>query len=479
MTEKTQMLTTQIFPDEFTRGYRGRLRVLNQYKSTHKFMVALGNEMHPGISLSESPAAATLALTAGMPLQQFVRNHSLLPFHRAISMKDCDVEHGAPSRLNLIEFFGTKVWRQSDARFCLDCIKEDFGNRGYAYWRRAHQLPGVTWCIKHGRQLANSSLGKTAFDDMPYLEMSKQYELSDQDFQAVFESPALQRYTKIINSFLNSERPVNFIHARYLIAEQAKKYKLRIGRKGRQPTMTDRVLEQIPAPWLRAQYPAIDDRMAGEFFNPIDNITLGSVTNQTYALALAALFDSAEEAIKYLYGDINGLPMVRKVQRKLGPDYWNSKAVFKLYVKHKGNHTSIGEVLGIDPSYARKELMAAGLPALGHADMCATAQAIIDFQEGMSIEEACEVNVASIAEVQKFLRVGVTRLVVAIKEIAQPKKRKNAKFVKAVGASVYQNKSVERDQGVKAKTQSRSEPDECRLTPRPIKSPAQCEIRAS
>ncbi len=321
------MLIAQIFPDEFTRGYRGRLRVLNVFPTTLKFMAALRKEVHPcETPLVEYPAAATLALAAGKPLQQFVVDHSLLPFHRAISLKDYDVEHGDPLRANFIEFFGTKVWRQSDAMFCLDCIREDLNKLGYAYWRRSHQLPGVYWCNKHGTQLANNPIGKKAFDDMPSLEMHGDRAFSGHDFQEISKNKTVQRYVDIMNAFLySSRRPMSLIRARHKIAERAKIHKLRIGMRGRRATLTDRVLDQVPQIWLRALYPSIDDRLPGEFFNPIDNITVGSVINQSYALALSTLFESSNEALNYWF-NTDDLPARHNEYRRFGRG--NSHAVY-------------------------------------------------------------------------------------------------------------------------------------------------------
>lgn len=426
------MLTTQIRLDEFTRGYQGRLRVLNLFPSTLSLMAALRDAMHsPETPSAEYPAAVTLALAADMPLQQFVQNHSLLPFHRAVPKKDANVNHGDPSRLDLISLLGTRVWRRLDAKFCLDCVKDDLDKGGFSYWHRSHQLPGFHFCLRHGTQLVNNPDGKKAFDEMPSIDMATQYEFTEQDFLAVYANPVIGRYVRIVNGFLCSERPMSLIHARHLIAKQFKKHQLRIGKTGGQPTLTDRALEQIPLPWLRAQYPSIDSRLKGEFFNPIDNISLGSAASQDYALALAVLFESSDEALNYWFGIFDGLPAVQKVQCHYGPDYWNSEAVFKLYVEHSGNHNNIGETLGVDPFYTRLELNAAGLPALGQIDMRTTGRAILDFHEGMSIMEACESNGASQEEVEKLLRSGASKISSAIKEIIQPEIRKNAKPTKS------------------------------------------------
>lgn len=382
-------------------------------------------------SPADFPAAATLALAAGMSLQEFVKKHSLLPFHRMVPYNDWDIYHGDPSRMDLINKIGTRVWRQSDAWFCEDCIKEDVESpRGFAYWRRIHQLPGLVWCNKHGSQLINNPNGKKAMDSMPSLEVERQIEFSELNFIDLYENQVIQRYTKIMIAFLDSEGPMHLTHARYRIAEQAKKHGLRIGERGKKPTLSDYLLEHVPGYWIKTLYPELEKRSAGEFFTPIDNLTIGRGPVPSYALALAAFFESSDEALHYWYSKNDAIPTERKTQRKFGAAYWNSTEIFKLYVANRGNHTKIAKALGIDPAYVRLGLNEAGLPGLGLVDMQSTAQVVLDLHKGVSLDSACESNGASKEEVEKLLRVGTSKLAKAIKEIKQPKIRKNAKSKK-------------------------------------------------
>lgn len=415
-------MTSNILEDEFSRGYRGRLRVLNQYPSALTFMAALRKTVHAtGTPSDECPAAATLALAAGISPEQFVRKHSLHPFHLAIFRESKDAEQSDPYSLQTIGYFGTRVWRKSMAMFCRDCIREDMVSPGFAYWRRSHQLPGIPWCHKHGCQLANSPLGTKAFDDVPSPEMEAFYEFSEPKFLEVSENSVIQRYANIVLAFLDIERPMPEIQARFRIAEQAKKHHLRICISGQKPTLTDRLLDQVPKYWLKTLYPDIEKRSSGEFFYPIDDITRGVAADQSYALALAVLFDSSDEALSYWYGDIEGLPTERKVQRSFGKDYWSSSEMFKLYVEQRGNYNNIGRALAINPSYLRTQLAAAGLPGLGLVNMNTTARAILAFHAGMPLEAACESCGASRSEVEKLIRGGITKFSTAIKEISQRK----------------------------------------------------------
>lgn len=407
-----------ILEDEFTRGYRGRLRVLNQYSTANRLMQALRKVLHSQeASAVEQSATELLAFVADVPIQQFVRKHSLLPFHRLVSLKDHDVSHGDPSRLDLVKHFGTRGWRQSIAMFCPQCVSQDIEKHNFAYWRRTHQLPGIPWCMAHETQLLNASVGKQAFDDTPLEAIPARGDFSNPEFFEIFQNPVIQRYAKIAVATLEAEKPMSLIHARFRIAERAKKFQLRIGTRGKQPTLTDMLLDHVPEYWLRKLYQDIEGRLPGEFFNSIDNITLGLATDQSYVLALAVLFDSAEDALEYWYGDIEGLPAERKTQRRFGKDYWNSDTIFRLYVDHRGNHTSMGQALGIDPTYARIELNAAGLPALGLSGVSSAARAVLAFQAGMPLEAACEANGANLEEVQKLVRIGISRFSSALNKI--------------------------------------------------------------
>ena len=122
---------------------------------------------------------------------------------------------------------------------------------------------------------------------MPFPELHAHYGFSEQDFIDVTLNPVIQRYADIANAFLNSERPTPLIHATFLIAEQAKKQQLRVGVRGKKPTLSDRVLEQVPQYWLRTLYPEIENRLPRVFFNAIDNITTGLVAPQGYTLEVS------------------------------------------------------------------------------------------------------------------------------------------------------------------------------------------------
>jgi hypothetical protein len=48
--------------------------------------------------------------------------------------------------------------KQRHLRLCIQCVANDEKMRGFAHWRRAHQLPGVYRCLKHATELHQLSV---------------------------------------------------------------------------------------------------------------------------------------------------------------------------------------------------------------------------------------------------------------------------------------------------------------------------------
>lgn len=46
-----------------------------------------------------------------------------------------------------------EVTSHSMAKFCLACVRADLLEQGHSYWHRAHHIPGVTVCWRHGDEL--------------------------------------------------------------------------------------------------------------------------------------------------------------------------------------------------------------------------------------------------------------------------------------------------------------------------------------
>lgn len=407
------LATASLLPDEFICGYRGRLSWLNRFTSETEFMAALRRQVHPEIT-GDYPSAGTLARTASIDLKQFVRAHTMLPLHRTVTPHDPHIQHGDPSRLDLIDFFGARLFNQ-EARLCPKCVEVDLAERGYTYWRRAHQLSGINWCLSHGTELLIAKGGRFGFRKMPHWVDTQPKHYTDEQIDDIRISPSIQRYAAILVGFLSAERPVNCLHASYRIRQLAKERGIRIAIDGKKPTLSDIIQPLFPQDWLFQQYPAISERIPGEYYGPVDNVTMVRTPVTAYALALAGLFESAEEALAYWYDDDLATPTERKQYRILGHDFWSSKKLFDTYVEHAGNHTKIGESLQIAQSNTRDGLCKVGLPALGTVDLNTLGQAILAYADGQSLENACEKNNAATKEANALIRTAISPLVNALR----------------------------------------------------------------
>ena len=155
--------------------------------------------------------------------------------------------------------------------------------------------------------------------------MAFHYKFSEQEFKEISVNPIIKRYADILNTFLHSDRPMLFISAQHRFEKLIRKHEFCGSRcwAEREKFLSNWVLERIPSSWVLAQYPAINYRLDRWSFNAIDNVSSGTTNNQVYALVLAALFDSSDEAINYWYSRIRVLTPHLNAKRHDGWEYYS------------------------------------------------------------------------------------------------------------------------------------------------------------
>jgi len=409
--------TSKILPDEFSRGYSGRLKSLNCHIHPNKVISALLANFFPQDSeLVDRSEASALAMAADMPFSIFAQSHSLLPLFQMVPPAEKSAKYGKCAQANMSVTHAIRCWERIGARFCMKCVSEEVNSRGYAIWHRSHQLPGVCWCAVHETQLAISANAKNGFDDMPSIELESSYEFAEDEFEAIHSNPVIQRYADIIFTILNSNKPLSSIHAIYRMAELLRGDDIRVGKNGQRPTLTDRLLDQVPAAWLHSHYPSLNSRAQGEYFHAIDSIASRPVANPVYVLGLASLFESSKDAIDYWFSSTDNLPNARKSKRRYERGYWSSDELCKLYVELRCSYKKISETVGTDLTHTKKMLKAAGWPALRNPDMAAMGEAIAEIRLGMPIEVACASNGVQQVDIEKLLKCDIDKLLRAIKD---------------------------------------------------------------
>ncbi|MEO6843299.1 MAG: TnsD family Tn7-like transposition protein [Bradyrhizobium sp.] len=105
--------------------------------------------------------ASATKIVWGMEAHDIIERHTLLPFYGAFLDPADYLEHVrrmcAPS--GNARTVGNNAARQyrGRLRFCPLCAAEDVSKFGETYWRRCHQLDGVTVCLAHDRILFDST----------------------------------------------------------------------------------------------------------------------------------------------------------------------------------------------------------------------------------------------------------------------------------------------------------------------------------
>lgn len=62
-------------------------------------------------------------------------------------------------------------------KYCEDCLSDDVMEYGVAYWHRAHDLPGIEFCYKHGQPLLTQNIrGRSNLLQLPSLNADVEYD---------------------------------------------------------------------------------------------------------------------------------------------------------------------------------------------------------------------------------------------------------------------------------------------------------------
>lgn len=288
-------------PDELAHGYVGRLCRLNGISPSDTATRRLASSAHtPTTRANQSSWMDGVALMANMRPESFRYLHTLLPFYAAATVGDairwfgdstCSAQHRITA--HRINPYGS--------HFCPNCIREDLAFWGVSYWRRSHQLPGVTWCLKHETPLrihpSNNATGL----------LPEQVEESSDCVTAVQPPPdhtgqVIRRYGEICSTLL--EQPTT-ISVDTLVDCLSERVNSAIQRpKGRQngQHFSEYIRRQVDAEWLQTFFPDFSFKAENTYTLLDRTITSRRIAQRTcaYALAMASLYASCDEAFEHI-----------------------------------------------------------------------------------------------------------------------------------------------------------------------------------
>lgn len=293
------MCSAALLPDEFAPGFEGRVMVLaliNDRKEFHKRLHLLLEQRgihHKGLHSSE-----LLSSACDLKYEEFIQNHTLLPYYRAVSgttSGNWKLPHSSPEYNKLYPF--TKLPKQG-AWFCHECAIEDMASQGFSYWRRSHQIPGVDWCSKHRGTSLRLLSDISAFEHQPHFYI-------DQGIPALYPSSASPEQGEVLQRFLDINLAIlkiGYPMPRDVAVSLIQTYGAETGKYQTESSgMTSLNLhakKMLPPEWLKSNFPELfTDSTQG---NGIVSFPLKETSQ--FTLALALVFDSAEAALdQWLY----------------------------------------------------------------------------------------------------------------------------------------------------------------------------------
>lgn len=381
------MRVPTLLPDEIFRGYLGRLRRANLIRTDVELGAQLGIGNHDASSWPISARIARILLgVLGLDANTLVSRHSLVPLTKAVA--DFDLQLPEPPHFGAPWYLKFATWHWQTTRLCRACIAEDESYWGFSYWRRSHQYPGVSWCLKHEQPLAVTS-NWNAFNGSPKDALNAATDLSGKWVDDTLRFPALQRYAAVLNSIAdNAFGPVHAACAAGLVRSRAKERQLQMVRCGHKHYLSDEAANQLPESWLLEHFPTSAKKRPNEFAQWIDAAALArtQVSTAAYAIALALLWDDADKAVSaFLAVRPDTIPP--RPRNKASTD-WSQESMQKLWLKHSACSRGIANEIGVCQKQVLIRFRDSGLPAIGTAAFKKTEVAVEQFFGGQSLTEA-------------------------------------------------------------------------------------------
>lgn len=293
------MIIPALLPDELAWGYLCRVGRVNTLKSLQGIYDLISDAGSPNaINEASGSMAHVLAALAGASPDSIITGHTLLPFARAVRAAGACVPHkdsdDVLGRAALTFPFGNTAKLQ----LCPACVTEDINFHGVSYWRRAHQLKGVVFCTKHACGLR--SVQTKRWDILPE-HLADEAEAPTPDIvEHALSSPVIRRYEEVCSFLAMRVRPFAMESVSRLIQDRAQVICPTSSTQARR--LSTMALAQVGGPWLINQFPGLHERRTG-YVDSLDR-TLGKpkvpLATQHYALALAMLFPTADEAMRCL-----------------------------------------------------------------------------------------------------------------------------------------------------------------------------------
>lgn len=280
-------------PDELAAGHLGRVYAINGIRQSDRET----RTIHKLIGDDGCAYPETLASLTRLPISHYLFHHTLLPFFRAVQVGE-PLSWRAVDQEFTVRASGHRA-NQLGAKVCPNCIDEDISFWGFSYWRRTHQLPGICTCPKHqiGLLRTNPSF---PMKFLPQEALNSAEALSSELYQATTENLTIKRYAEICLEFLCRERSISTIQMVSCLQQRARQLHIRSHAGVVGVHLHDIAKNQAGGPWLSTHFPDIERKGSSSSLCRTYSSQKIAYATTYYALALALLYHSADDALSDL-----------------------------------------------------------------------------------------------------------------------------------------------------------------------------------
>lgn len=413
------MLTTVPMKDEVARGYRGRLIRLGHYPNQKVAIRALKQHVADlADGRSDLPVVHLLAEISGLTSEEFCRQHTMLPFLRAVTNTQSDLLHGDVRATTISHGLGMAL-PGAGAFACRRCVEQDLDTKRYSWFRRTQQLPMLIRCEEHREPLVWSSSDQAFLDSPSVIIRSPDplpYKLNP-DFG---DYPVVSRYVAIAKAWLQRAKPIPLTQLHLTLRSRAKFLGLRTAERGVKPLLSNLALDVCPVDWLDVFLPGLGGKERGVFRTTLDSLVKhGCIANRSslYALALALLYESADEALTLTMTP--SPPELSANRKPVGQQsgLQRRKRFINYYKATRGHVALIAEHAGINRRTQREWMLKNGFPPLTRFSDTEI-RAFLDYSSGMTLGDACQKHKVSQLRVENLSRAGAVPLANVIRAMA-------------------------------------------------------------
>lgn len=340
-------------------AYRGRVERINGLWSAS----SNGDSSRPILqdwamhqaNLSRPPLLIeTLALLADMQIDQFVDRHTMVPLQGSHFWTRGQATSARSALQGALRPF------RSGAYFCPKCVNEDIKQRGFAHWRRSHQIPGLSWCIKHQEALWVVNVPRAFY--WPLSQIASEGSPIESEFvKKTRDVPAIAHFVEIETYLLEhpTQRPSSGIWGPLQTIACSGGYSFG-WLSSSSKLFSDRLLQVYPFEWLCTVISNFNSKVQGQPFSPIDlPNSRYPITN--YIAVLCAFVDDSSAALEALMQSGKDEPARPARAPARASDY---RSLSRAYVKCHGNCANVARMLGLHEAYTRRALGRIGLPSL-------------------------------------------------------------------------------------------------------------------